>query len=307
MKQPCIIFFSFLSFVTSTYLHGYDLPAVNLGATNILDGGPIRPKPGWYIFQYTSYYHANRWTGPDGNNLYCGETPKADAISIANQFTYQWGNFTFLKASPGVTVGIPVLLYSYVAANTIGIKNGNTGFGDIVLSAYLQWPTIMRGERPIFAHRVQFNVGFPSGEYMPVPGATNPGKNIYTINPYWAATLYFTPRWTLSWRLYYLWCSKNKTTEVRPGDAIHCNYSMAYQVTKKFNVGLNGYFLRQLRNSTLCGEEKPCSKEQAVGVGPGAVYFFSKDLIWFFYAYGEAAVRNRTEGISLQSSLVFHF
>lgn len=285
----------------------YELPSVNLGATNILDGGPIRPKPGWYFFQYATFYHVDRWMGPEGQELFCTDTPKFNGIAINSQIAYQGAERSVLNAHLGVSFDLSLLLYSQVEKNRIGIKNGNTGFGDSGLGVYLQWDTIMRGDRPIFAHRILFGLGLPTGEFDPTPGKITPGDNIFFLNPYWAATLYFTPKFTASWRIYYLWCAKNHATEVKPGQAIHLNYSLAYEMLRGFNIGINGYFLRQITNNEHCGIEIPHTKEQTFGVGPGAVYFFSKDLIIISHLYYENAVKNRTQGMNFNFSLVKHF
>ncbi|MDR3550922.1 MAG: transporter, partial [Candidatus Babeliales bacterium] len=219
MKPIKIIIISgfLLSIINQT--NCYNLPYVNLGDTNILDGGPIRPKPGWYFFPYTEFYHADRWTGPNGKDLFCTDTPTYNGLVLSFQYAYQRAQYSLLKGHLGLSIEASLLLYSQVDNNNIGIKNGSTGFGDTDVGVYLQWDTIMRGDRPIFAHRVQFTVGFPTGDYNASLGVINPGFNIFYIDPYWAATLYFNPKLTASWRLHYLWCAKNHATNIKAGDA----------------------------------------------------------------------------------------
>jgi len=287
-------------------LYGYALPAVNLGFTNILDGGPVRPKPGFYIYEYFQYYYSNKFLDSTGHLLDGVPSPTYNSYAIVNQFIYQTKENVLLKAKGGIDLVLPIVLSSTISKNILNITNSGAGFGDFDLGIYLQWDTIYRKGRPFFANRLNFNASFPTGQFLSNK-SINPGAGFFWIDPYWAATFYFTEKASVSWRLHYLWCAKNPTNQVSPGTAIHCNFSFEYEVINNFYLALVGYVLQQLNNTKKDNVVVPNSKERVLGIGPGALYMNSEDLMFFGYLYFEMDVRNRPQGISLILRLLKHF
>jgi len=85
-------------------IHSYGLPGVNLGFTNILDGGPVRPYPGIYWMQYTQYYSTHRFLNDQGKPLGGVPSPKFKLFDTITQFVYQFDQQLPLKGMPGVSV-----------------------------------------------------------------------------------------------------------------------------------------------------------------------------------------------------------
>jgi hypothetical protein len=127
------------------------------------------------------------------------------------------------------------------------------------------------------------------------------------IDTYWAATTYLTENWATSWRLFYLWCGKNKKTKIQPGRTFHMNYSMEYEVYKNYWIAINGYYLKQLTNSTRCQKEIPNSKEKVFGVGPGFCFFLPGNYTFVGHMYFEKKARNRPQGTSAVFNLIKYF
>jgi anthranilate 1,2-dioxygenase (deaminating, decarboxylating) large subunit len=281
-------------------------PYVNLGSTNFLDGGPIRPEPGFYWFQNAKYYHADQLLDICGNPFNGKKSPYINVCSTSTSFVYQSAR-GLPRYKWGIAGGFAIIASNHVSHNCLGISAGGKGMGDTGLGIYIQSDPIYRYDRPFFVHRLEFDVVFPTGSNKKDPLAIYPGNGMIYINPYWAATLYFTEKLAASWRLHYLWCGKNHQTKIRDGQAFHGNYSLAYKVNKQMWWGLNGYFLRQLNDDTLCGTKIPNSKERIFAAGPGLVFFVDKDLVFFGHLYFESFARNRFQGISSVVSLVKHF
>ena len=53
---------------------------------------------------------------------------------------------------------------------------------------------------------------FPYGKNLQPKENINPGNNIFFINPFWEATVYFTEDWALSWELAFVANGTNEKT-----------------------------------------------------------------------------------------------
>ncbi len=288
-------------------LLGYGLPPVNLGFSNILDGGPIRPLPGWYWEQYFQYYHANTFLNGQGKLLDGVPSPHFDSWVTITQIIYQAENSFLFGGKPGIDIILPIVLSSKVSSNKLGFSNSGAGDGDLILGVFLQWDPIMYNDRPLFVHRLEFEVSFPTGKNDLPQKTINPGNDFLYVNPYWAWTFYFTEHLATSWRFHYLWNATNNVTGIQAGDAVHFNYSMEYEALPNFWLAMNGYYLQQLHDDKLCGVATPNSKERVFAVGPGALYLIPDHHYFFGYLYFESDVRNRPQGISAIFRYVLYF
>ncbi len=273
----------------------FDQPAVNLGFTSFMDGGPPA-GPGFYFAEYIQYYTADELVdGPPFD-------PELDVWISLSQFIYQSDRPILFGGKWGLDVIVPVVSFDAVSL----LDDNGTGVGDILVGPYLQWDPIMGANGPKFMHRVELQTIWPTGKYDDDKGL-NPGNNHFSFNPYWAGTYFFTPKLTASWRVHYLWNDENDDTEVQPGQAVHCNFAASYElIPKKLRAGVNGYYLKQVTDSEVDGEEVS-GREQVLGIGPGAMYSFSQNDHLFFNAYFETSVKNRPEGDRFQVRWVHHF
>ena len=288
-------------------MSGYGLPGINLGFTNILDGGPVRPYPGIYWQQYLQYYTTQRFLNAQGKPLGGFPSPRYRALNTVTQFVYQFNYSMPLHSMPGFSVTLPTVLYSKVNRNLLNIESSGSGFGNLGFGLFLQWPAIMHKGRPLFIHRLSFDFSIPFGKNKLPQKQINPSTTAFSCAPHWAATLYFSEKWSFSWRLHYLWNAQNEKINFRAGDAMYCNLSLEYEALPRFYIAAVGYALGQLHNNRANGVTIPDSKERVFGVGPGIAYFVTRDIVFFSYLYLEAGARNRTQGTSFITRLVMHF
>jgi anthranilate 1,2-dioxygenase (deaminating, decarboxylating) large subunit len=289
------------------------LPPVNLGFTSFLDGGPPA-GPGLYFQQYVQYFESHDFMDSDGEEIpLLGDL---DVWASFSQFIYQSNQPVLFGGKWGIDVIIPVVSLDVDAGRIPVLSDNGTGLGDILIGPYIQWDPIMGEKGPIFMHRIELQNIIPTGKYDD-DRVLNPGSNFYYFNPYWAATLFITPRWKASWRLHYLWSAENENPnevlfgaadDTQAGQAIHLNFSSAFELLpKRLHVGLNGYYLKQFTDAQVDGHNVRDSREQVLGIGPGAVWHFSPDDHLFLNVYFEREAENRPEGTRFNLRWTHHF
>jgi len=317
-KTYGVVFALMVTLAVGFPAQAYDLPSVNLGFTSFLDGGPPS-GPGLYFSQYIQYWTSDEFKDSNGDRLLpsvADEDLKA-WISLS-QFIYQSDQVLLFGGKWGLDVVIPAVSLDF--SSTLGaagpLDNGS-GLGDILVGPFLQWDPIMGANGPIFMHRIELQMIFPTGEYDENK-ELNPGSNFFSFDPYWVGTLFITPKWTATTRIHYLWNDKNNdpnraykalgASDTQAGQAIHLNFATAYEILpKRLRLGVNGYYLKQISDTQMNGTDVSNTKEQVFGIGPGAVYHFSKDLHFFINAYFESMAENRPEGERVNVRLVYHF
>ncbi len=273
----------------------YGQPSVNLGFTSFVDGGPPA-GPGVYFQQYFQYYTTNEFVD--------GPPPaKMDVWVSLTQLLYQSDQELLLGGKWGMNAMLPIADFDL---NDDSGLSANSGVGDLLIGPFLQWDPVMGAKGPLFMHRIELQMIFPTGDYDD-DMAINAGSNHFSFNPYWAATAFLTPRWTVSWRLHYLWNDENNDTRFQPGQAVHANFTTAYEVIpKRLRLGINGYWFKQTTASEINGNDID-GREKVFAVGPGLVWHFNQNQHLFINGYKESGAEHRSEGERVTLRYVHHF
>lgn len=301
---------------TSTF--AYELPAINLGFTSFLDGAPPA-GPGWYVQQYVQFYRDGQLKDSDGDDLRLPTPTGLEKATVETtvgltQLVYQSDQELLWGGKWGLNLMLPLADIDLDPRDNLALSASSSTLGDLLVGPYLQWDPIMGPNGPRFVHRIEFQMLLPTGRYD-ADDALNPGSNFFSFNPYWAATAFLSPKWTVSWRLHYLWNAKNDdpyrplgADDLQAGQAVHANLTTAYEILpQRLRLGLNGYFLKQTTDSELDGKRIDDSKEQVLAIGPGMVYHLSRHDHIFANLYWETEAENRPEGTRLNLRYVHHF
>lgn len=283
----------------------YDQPSVNLGFTSFVDGGPPA-GPGLYFTEYIQYYQAERFADlnlPD---------PDLEVWVSLSQLIYQSDTPVLFGGKWGLDVIVPVV--GLESDPSQFIPDNNAGVGDLLIGPFIQWDPIMGENGPIFMHRIELQTIMPTGKYDD-DKVLNPGSNFWSFNPYWAATLFVTPKLTATWRIHYLWNGKNDDPFVgsglddsQAGEAIHGNFAVAYElIAHALRIGINGYYFKQISSSEADGRNVPSTGEKVFAVGPGLVWHLDQNNHLFLNSYFESGAENRTEGERYNFRFVHHF
>lgn len=292
----------------------YDLPGVNLGGTSFYDGAGGPQGSGWYLIEYMQYLTSD--TLNDGNSDPL-PLPKQDVDLFIplTQIIYEPEEHFTENTRLGYTLLLP-----WIAKQDVddGLNNAaisaQSGIGDIILGAFLQFDPVMGESGPRYIQRIELDVTLPTGTYD-AANSINPGSNAWNISPYYALTYWINPRWTASARVSYLYNGKNEDPSIalgarrdsQAGQAVHANFTSAYALTDKLSVGLNGYWLNQITDTKVDGKDVKGRKEKVWAVGPGLVYSFGEQDSVFANAYFEQDAQNRSEGSRFVLRFNHHF
>lgn len=217
----------------------FNLPPINLGFTNFMDGGaPPGPQPGVYFLEYLHWFHAEKFRDAKGNTL-----PGSNRVSVFSSVN-QLALLSPLKEplTQGLLGWDLVIPLSVFHARTTsvgppgGLKANSDVLGDLIFGPFIQWNDHSLFDLP-YLHRFEMDVSAPTGSYNKVFDL-NPGSNLWTVNPYYAHTLWL-PRLDveISLRHHWLYSTDNPQTEIKPGQAYHVNYAASYGLTRKVRVG----------------------------------------------------------------------
>jgi hypothetical protein len=271
-------------------------PPLNLGLTDILDGGV--PGPGTYLTEYIQPYSADsiKKVGSSGADL-----PFAVSNTLAMTQIVHVYKHRVLGANLGADLLIPVVTIAADSPLTV-----NPGwFGDITVGPFLQWfDTKLFGMT--YLHRLELDFSIPTGEYDK-KYTLNPGSNHWVIEPYYAFTLFFTPKLSTSWRLHYTYSTENDDTHVQAGQAVHFNYSLEYEFFKNFHGAVTGYYLKQITEDETNGVKGNGTKEQVFAVGPALSWAASPNFFLGLKTQWESSAENRPEGTRTTFRMTYKF
>ncbi|HDR9879862.1 TPA: SphA family protein [Burkholderia cenocepacia] len=292
---------------------------LNLGSTSFFDG--FSGLAGWSYLGEARYSTADSIKNADGSTNNAFRHPRVEAFTWINHvaFTSPWH---LAGGTLGFNVIVPVTrLHGSFDRPGASLSGGGTALGDITFGPQLQYAPILGSSgQPLFVQRFELDVIAPTGQYKH-NADLNQSSGYFSLNPYWAASLFPLPKIEISWRLHYLYNFKNHdpaasyplafdnqpVSDTQAGQAAWLNFTTSYALTPSMHLGINGYYLRQLTDHRINGTSV-AGREQVLGIGPGIFWQMKGNRALWLNAYTETAVRNRTRNsLIVQAQLATPF
>jgi hypothetical protein len=210
-------------------------------------------------------------------------------------------HYKFLGAWYGAEVLLP---FAHADIQTdLGVRGTQGGMGDLIFSPLLlQWPEHKVFGKPYFQRLHVVELIVPTGRYSR-DAAVNVGNNVVSVSPQYAGTLFLTPQIETSWRVHYLWNSKNNdpnpvynANSIQPGQAVHFNASVSYKLQSRLRAGVAGYYLKGITDPKIGDRSLANSREQIGAIGPG-LWFATRPFEVYLHAFFEMGAENRPQGV----------
>jgi hypothetical protein len=270
------------------------------------------PPPGTYFLAYSNYYTADSFKDNDGDDYAAGPLADIDIEVWANVLrVLHVTGVTLFGANYAVHAFIPYadMDFDFGAAPFNTMSDSRSGLGDIIVDPFiLAWHSK-------HCHWVTgLDIFIPTGKYDANKEPINPGNNVWTFEPVFAMT-YLNGPFDVSFKFMYDISTTNDDylnpgtgliADLKPGQEFHFDYAFGYNLSPAWEVGINGYYYRQVTDDEINGADVPDQKGQVLAAGPAVKYNY-KNMSFILKSQWETAVKNRPQGVSNWFKFVYAF
>lgn len=291
---------------------------INTGGTSFFDGFS-KPNPGWTAIQYLRRYDFDAIKDAHGDDVPVFRDPHIGSSVWVTQVAYL-SDYKLFGGSLGITAlaALVDLDTSFAYDSPVALRDNGAGLGDLTIGPYLQMAPVIRNGRPVFSQRFELDVLAPIGKFDRNRDV-NQGAGYWSVLPSWAFSILPTPRWEISGRLNYLYNFRaDKASNVpqgdgfvfrngQAGDAAWLNFASSLEVVKDLHLGINGYYLKQLRDNRTNGERVADSKQTQFYLGPGLSWRIDQKNIFNANFYMPVEVKNAPSGHNVNVQYIHVF
>ncbi|OBR75702.1 meta-pathway of phenol degradation protein [Xanthomonas arboricola pv. fragariae] len=288
---------------------------INLGGTSFLDGFGSS-TPGWTVIEYLRHYDFDAIKDARGDDSAAFRDPKVGVSVLLTQLIYVTP-YRWKRASLSFNTIVPLVNYdtSFAADSPVQLRGNGFGMGDISFGPALQIDPVMRNGRVLFFQRFAIDAFAPVGKFDR-DVAINQSTGFWSVAPHWAFTVQPSDNWEISMRLNYLYNFRtDRAGGVPPipgfrfrngqaGDVLWANLASSMKVSEQLRLGINGYYLQQLKDNRTNGQRVPDSKRMQFYLGPGLSWRLDANNLLNFNVYLPVEVKNSVAGTSVNLMFV---
>lgn len=269
-----------------------------VGVNTALNG--LLPAPGQtYFYNYFQYYKAESFRASNGKEA----IPKfsAEVVVDAPRVVHTW-NETLGPFSLASGVIVPIF---HVSSTVYGQKDIKNQIGDVIVHPLMFGYT--NPDHNFFTFLSPFDMALPTGSYDK-DRIANTGQNHLAFLPNWQSTWFPTPKIEVSTGLTAEIYTKNRATNYKSGTVLNGEFGVGYSLTDKWQVGIQGYYAKQVTDDKLDGEKYLDGfRGQSAGIGPQVRYNISPGVAVVAKYQHEFAVENRSKGDRFWVQFAFPF
>ena len=255
---------------------------------------------GFSYLNVTNIYYAGEVKDNDGQI----STLAKPVSVVANINGVLWGRrVDALKANFNAGVAVPI---ANLALNpeTLDLDPERVGISDIFLI-----PALLSWDFGRVVTRVHYGLFLPTGSFA-VGSVSNRGKGFWTHALASAVTAYLDPdkAWHASVHGTYEIHTKQKESDIKPGQNIVIEWGVGRTWNNAFNMGLIGHNVFQTTDQVNADGSGTGLKKYRVN-GIGAEFGYRTASRWAFITrwYLEYAARNRPEGTTIRFVVLKNF
>ncbi|MDR9752488.1 transporter [Pseudomonas sp. SZMC_28357] len=264
------------------------------------------PPPGLTTFWYLSDYTSNSLKDSDGHDKAGIHNFDLNVQAISLRLDYVYSYLTLFGARVESRFALPLVKGAIsfdvdTPRGRVRRTEHQDGMGDLTMV-----PLILSWSTPRFHQLLGLDIVAPIGSYDE-DRLFNPGRNTWSFGPWYSFTAYPIDNLEVSSKMVYFVNTKNDATHYKSGDEFNADYNIGYNVTKEWQVGVNGYLYKQVTDDEQHGETfADGNRGQVFAIGPAVKYQTPQ---WGFAAkwQHEMKVENRSEGDRFWLQAVFRF
>ncbi|AUZ62252.1 phenol degradation related protein (plasmid) [Pseudomonas sp. XWY-1] len=264
------------------------------------------PPPGLTNFFYLSDYRANETKDSDGHDKSNIHDFDLHVQALSMRMDYVYTDYSILGAKVESRFALPFVKgdISFNVDTPVGRvrrSENQDGVGDLMLA-----PVILGWSSPRYHQLVGVDIFAPIGSYDK-DRMFNSGRNTWSYGPWYAFTAYPLENLEVSAKLIYLVNGKNPDTDYRSGHEFNADYNLAYNFTREWQVGLNGYIYKQLSDDERDGHTfGDGNRGQVVAFGP-TIKYQTPEIGLVAKWQHETQVENRASGDRIWLQAVYRF